>query len=132
MPNTQSSKGNPAHVRMSNAQKKLIRSRSYNRGLVRAQARREAQHLPEAANLYARRLPQNEMAEITRRSEAGEKPALIAKDFGTTEYVITRLLTYGKMTPWQIAQVNRAIKRRPLRDAWEKKHNPKGNQLPAS
>lgn len=125
MPNTQSSKGNPASHRMSNTHLKEARSRRWRLSQVRKQARIQEQRLNEAANLYMRKLPSNGLAEIQARAEAGEKLTVIAKDFGTTEFVIARLLKYGKLTPWQVAEANRAFRRR------EHKNN-KSTPVPAS
>jgi hypothetical protein len=59
MSNQNSSKGNPAHKRMSNPAKKAVRQNSWNRCQKRKAARREAQAQREAANrrLRAEGLP---------------------------------------------------------------------------
>ena len=120
MPNTQSSKGNPASHRMSNAHLKEARSRRWRNGQLRKTARIKAQQLCEAANVYMRLLPANGLAEMTARAEAGEKLTVIAKDFGTNEFTVARMLKYGKLTPWQVAEANRAFRRRESKNSKNK------------
>lgn len=69
MANQSSGKGNPAHKRMSNAQRKNRRAASWARGEKRKEARRQAQKARERVNAATRasgELTPWELAKATR------------------------------------------------------------------
>jgi len=88
----------------------------------RGKRRQADQHRRAQANLLARKLPAKDVADMQARRERGEEYRTIGRAYGLDEFTVARVLRYGRLTPWQAARSARAAQRRPLQDAWAKRH----------
>jgi hypothetical protein len=96
----------------------------------RSRTRAAAQHQREQANFLIRKFSARDVQDMRDRHERGEVYRTIGKAYGIDEFTVARVIRYGALTPWQAAEAARNTARKPLQDAWAKKH--KQDQLSAS
>lgn len=106
-------------------QKKMHRAAARRRAEARHLANAKLQYASSEINSWIRRLSGSEVARI---QAAVGHPVLaqncgpVAKEFGTSSEAILRVALYGKLTKWQYACAARAETRKPLQEAWRKRH----------